>query len=179
MRYCAKVLRVTKEDYIRAHSKFTDDFQKGLICEETFWEMICGELNVPKPKVSSLWAEAFKAAYVPRDKMFSMTTSLQENGCKTAILSNTEVPAMRFFYQQRYDMFDVLVFSCLEGVKKPDRKIYELTLNKLGSQPGQSVFIDDKPDYINSAKEVGINTVLFQSMGQVKNELNRLGVKTD
>lgn len=179
MQYCAKALCVTKENYIKAHSKFADDFQKGLICEDTFWERICSESNVPKPKVRSLWAEAFKAAYVPRNDMFSMADSLQANAYRTAVLSNTEVPAMQYFYQQRYDMFDVLVFSCIEGVKKPGSKIYELTLEKLGSQPEQSVFIDDKPEYISGAKEVGINTVLFQSLDQVKNELARLCVKID
>ncbi|HIJ52412.1 MAG TPA: HAD family phosphatase [Planctomycetes bacterium] len=179
MQYCAKALRVSKEDYIKHRSKFADDFQKGLICEDTFWERICSELNVPKPKANSLWAEAFKAAYVPRDDVFSMAASLQKNGYRTAVLSNTEVPAMEYFHQLRYDMFDVLVFSCAEGVKKPGRKIYELTLEKLGSQPEQSVFIDDKPEYINGAKEIGINTVLFQSMDQLKNELAKLAIKID
>ena len=109
--------------------------------------------------------------------MFSMAASLQKNGYRTAVLSNTEVPAMEFFQRQQYNMFDVPVFSCAEGVKKPDGKIYELTLKKLGSGPDQSVFIDDKAEYINSAKDVGINTVLFQNIDQVKDELNQLGVK--
>lgn len=177
MQYCATALRVSRETYIEAHSKFADGFQIGSVCEDEFWGKICSELNVPKPNIPSLWAEAFEAAYVPRNSMFSMAASLQENGYRTAILSNTEVPAMQYFYQQQYDMFDVLVFSCAEGIQKPNRKIYELTLEKLGSQPRQSVFIDDNPKYINGAKEVGINTVLFENIDQVKEELNRLGVK--
>jgi epoxide hydrolase-like predicted phosphatase len=176
MQYCAKALKVSKEDYIKAHGKFEADFQKGLIREDTFWESICGELNVPKPKNPSLWAEAFEAAYVPRKSMFSMAASLQENGYRTAVLSNTEVPAMQHFHKQRYDMFDIAVFSCLEGVKKPDRKIYEITLKKLGCGHEKVIFIDDKQEYIDGAKEVGINTVLFQNIDQVKDELNRLGV---
>ena len=179
MQYCAKALKVSKEEYIKAHNKFETDFQKGLICEDTFWERICSELNVPKPKVLSLWFEAFEAAYVPRNDMFSMAASLQKNSYRTAVLSNTEMPAMEFFHRQRYNMFDVPVFSCAEGVKKPDRKIYEKTLKKLRSRPEQSVFIDDKTKYINGAKEVGINTVLFQNIDQFKSELNRLGVKID
>jgi len=177
MQYCTKALRVTKEDYIKAHDKFADDFQKGLIREDNFWEKVCSELNVPKPKVRSLWAEAFKAVYVPRNYMFSMASWLRKNGYRTAVLSNTEVPAMEFFHRQRYNMFDVPVFSCVEGVKKPDRKIYEITLKKLGPGPEQSVFIDDKAEYINGAKEVGIKTVLFRNIDQIKDELNRLGVK--
>lgn len=177
MQYCAKVLKVRKEDYIKAHSKFEADFQKGLIREDVFWEQICKELNVPKPNMPSLWAEAFEAAYVPRNSMLSMAASLQENGYRTAVLSNTEVPAMQHFHLQKYEMFDVAVFSCLESVKKPERKIYELTLKKLDSQPEQGVFIDDKQEYIDGAKNVGINTILFQNINQVKDELNRLGVK--
>jgi HAD superfamily hydrolase (TIGR01509 family) len=138
---------------------------------------MCSQLNVPRPKVPSLWADAFKAAYVPRNDMFVMTASLQEKGYKTAVLSNTEVPAMQFFHQQQYDMFDVLVFSCTEDVKKPDIKIYEVTLDKLGSQPGQSVFIDDKPQYINGANKAGLNTILFENINQLKSTLAELGIE--
>ena len=104
---------------------------------------------------------------------------LEQEGYRTAVLSNTEVPAMQHFHLQRYEIFDVRVFSCLEGVKKPDRKIYKLTLKKLGSQPEQAIFINDKQEYIDGAKDVGINTVLFQDINQVKKELNGLGVRID
>lgn len=177
MQYCAQTLGVTKEDYIKAHNKFAADFQKGLIGEDTFWERICGELDVPKPKVPSLWADAFKAAYVPKEDMFSLAARLRKNGYKTALLSNTEAAAMQFFYQLQYDMFDVLVFSCSEEIRKPEKKIYELTIRRLGSQPGQSVFIDDKPEYINGATEAGLNTILFENLNQLKNALAKLGVQ--
>ncbi len=177
MRYCAEALGVSKENYMKAHSKFAEDFQKGLISEDAFWQRICSELNVPKPTGRSLWADAFKAAYVPREDMFSMAACLQENGYKTALLSNTEVAAMQYFYTFQYNMFDVLVFSCAEGTRKPERKIYELTVERLGAQPGQSVFIDDKPEYINGAKQAGLNTILFENINQLKNTLAELGIE--
>jgi len=177
MRYCAEALGVSKENYMKAHSKFAEDFQKGLISEDAFWQRICGELNVPKPTGRSLWADAFKTAYVPREDMFSMAACLQENGYKTALLSNTEAAAMQYFYTFRYNMFDVLVFSCVEGTRKPERKIYELTIERLGAQPRQSVFIDDKPEYINGAKQTGLNTILFENINQLKNALVEIGVE--
>jgi len=179
MQYCAQALAVSKDDYIKAHSKFAADFQKGLIGEDTFWERICSRLNVPTPKADSLWADAFKAVYVPRKDMFSLAARLRKNGYKTALLSNTEAAAMQYFYQLQYDMFDVLVFSCAEGTRKPEKKIYELTFQRLGSQPGQSVYIDDKPEYINGAKQAGLNTILFRNVEQVKNELAGLFINTD
>ncbi len=84
---------------------------------------------------------------------------------------------MQFFYQMKYDMFDVLVFSCAEGTRKPEKEIYELTVRRLGSRAGQSVFIDDMPEYINGAKKAGLNTILFRNVEQLKIELAELGVE--
>ena len=98
MQYCAKELNVSKQQYTEAHQRFEADFVKGLISEDTFWSRICRELNIPKPKAHSLWTDAFKSAYIPREDMFSMAASLQKNGYKTAVLSNTEKPAMQYFY---------------------------------------------------------------------------------
>ena len=60
---------------------------------------------------------------------------------------------------------------------KPQRRIYEITLERLGSQAPQAVFIDDRPDYIQGAKDVGLHTVFFENATQVKTELTRLGVE--
>ena len=73
-------------------------------------------------------------------------------------------------------MFDVAVFSCAEGTSKPEARIYELTLARLGSRAQQAVFIDDKADYIQGAAGAGLHTILFESAGQVRDELAGLAV---
>jgi epoxide hydrolase-like predicted phosphatase len=106
-----------------------------------------------------------------------LAASLRKNGYKTALLSNTEAPAMQYYPQLGYDMFDETVFSCTEGTRKPERRIYELTVERLGNRPEQSVFIDDSVEYINGAKQAGLNTILFKSINQVKNELTEFMVE--
>ncbi len=177
LRFCANAFGVGQEDYTPVHDSCLDEFHKGLINEETFWREIAGKLGKSIPNAPSLWYEAFKSAYVPKLEMFSLASSLHARGYKTALLSNTELPAVEFFRGLRYDMFDVLVFSCEERMMKPDRKIYDLTLKRLRSQAERSVFIDDRPDYIQGAKDVGLHTILFESISQVKDELTRLGVE--
>jgi len=177
MQYCAQALNVSKEEYTKAHRKFSADFQKNLICEDAFWDRICRELKVQKPAVRSLWAEAFKAAYVPREEMFNLAALLKKSGYKTAVLSNTEVPAMHYFYQLQYDMFDVPVFSCAEGTMKPERKIFDVTIEKLSCNPRQSVFVDDNPAFIDAAKNAGLNTILFENVRRTKEKLAELGIK--
>lgn len=178
MQYCTDALGVSKEEYIKAHSKFAGDFTEGLISEKTFWSKVCGQLNRPLPSVTSLWDDAFRAIYRPRADMFSMVSSLHKAGYKTALLSNTEVQLMQFFHELKYDMFDVLVFSCAEGTKKPERKIYEITIDRLNSRPEQTIFIDDKQEFITAAKQIGLNTILFKDIEQVKKELVRFGIQT-
>lgn len=177
VKYCSEALGVSKEDYIKAYNKFGVDFQRDIINEDTFWDGICGELGKPRPDVPSLWSDAFKAVYVPREEMFSLAARLRDSGFKTGFLSNTEKPAMQYFHQLDYDMFDVVVFSCAEGMIKPERKIYELTIQRLGLKPEQAVFIDDKPEYIEGARQTRLKTVLFRSVSQVKEELARFGIK--
>ncbi len=177
VKYCSEALGVSTEDYIKAYNKFGVDFQRDIIDEDTFWEGICGELGKPRPDVPSLWSDAFKAVYVPREEMFCLAIRLHEKGYKTGFLSNTEKPAMQYFHQLGYDMFDVLVFSCAEGMSKPDRRIYELTIRRLGFKPERSVFIDDKPEYIDGARQAGLKTVLFRSVSQVKEELAWFGIE--
>lgn len=177
LRYCANAFGVSEERYAPVHDLFLDEFHTGKISEETFWRKIAGKFDKPVPTDSSLWSRAFRSAYVPRPEVFSLACSLHDKDYGTALLSNTEFPAVEFFHEFDYDMFDVLVFSCVEGVIKPQRKIYEITLERLGSKARQSVFIDDRQDYVHGAKQAGLNTILFKSIDQVKSELTELGVK--
>jgi len=152
-------------------------FQKGMASEETIWEKICFKLSIQNPGAPSLWGEAFRGVYKPREEMFSLAHALKERGYKTGVLSNAEIPAMEYFYEQRYDMFDVAVFSCAVGMLKPERRIYEIALEQLETQPNDAVFIDDRKNFIEGAKDVGINTILFTSPGQVKEKLADFSVK--
>lgn len=174
VRYCAQVLNVSKEEYEKAYRQLSENFQKNLISEDTFWERISSELKVPKPKRSSLWADAFKAVYIPRKEMFTLAVELKGKGYKTAVLSNTEIPAMQYFYELGYDIFEVMVFSCAEGTIKPESKIFEIALTKLDCKPEQSVFIDDNPEFIEAAREFGLHAILFESIEKIKNKLTEL-----
>ena len=178
LRYCAEAFGMSQEDYTPAHDAFLGEFNTGTISEHTFLRQISRKVGRPPiTEVSSLWYEAFRSAYTSRPEVFSLVSSLHEKGYKTALLSNTELPAAKFFQEQKYEMFDVLVFSCVEGIMKPQRKIYEIALERLGSNAQRTVFTDDKPDFIHGAREVGLNAILFESIGQLKAELTRLGVE--
>jgi len=64
------------------------------------------------------------------------------------------------------DAFDPLVVSAEEGIAKPDPRIYQLTLERLGLEPAQAVFVDDFEDNVAGARWVGMQAVHFTSTPQ-------------
>jgi len=172
-KYCANAFGVSEEQYIIAFDTCINDFQTGAVTEKQFWTNMAKRLKVSMPKANSLWTEAFMAAYKPRQEMFSLASRMRKAGCKTAILSNTEKPVVEIINKQKYDSFDITVLSCLEGTAKPGRKIYDLTLNRLGIPARQALFIDDKQENIDGAKQAGLQTILFKDVNQLKRDLAR------
>ena len=172
-KYCAKALGVSEEQYIIAFDICMNDFQTGTVTEQQFWMNMTRRLKMPMPKAGSLWTEAFTAAYRPRQEMFSLASRLRKAGCKTAILSNTEKPVVELINRQKYDAFDVTVLSCIEGTAKPERKIYDLTLDRLGIPAKQALFIDDRQVNIDGAKQAGLQTILFKNTEKFKKDIAR------
>ncbi len=74
------------------------------------------------------------------------------------------------------DVFDATSFSWNLGIKKPSKEIFDITLEKLGIKPEEAVFIDDGEKNIIKAGEYGINTILFKSVDDLKNELSTRGI---
>jgi len=175
----ANSLGVTGETLNNAYKKFAPDFQKGMISEDALWERVCSELGVRKPYNASLWLDAFRQVYSPKKEMFPLASRLKEMGYKVGLLSNTEIASMNYFHEQHYDMFDVAVFSCAEGTRKPERRIYEICLERLGVQPNEAVLIDDRVDFIEGAKKLGINTILFKNPEQVKKDLASFSINIE
>lgn len=176
MAHCAKALNVPVEDYVTAHKRHGAPFQKGQIAEAEFWRCVCSDLGRPVPQVVSLWGQAFRAVYSPRKEVFALAGRLRAGGCKTALLSNTETAAMEFFGELHYDMFNATVFSCAEGVCKPECQIYEVAAGKLGKTPLQCAFIDDRQTFVDGAVEAGMKGILYEDCEQVRQALSQLGV---
>jgi putative hydrolase of the HAD superfamily len=175
--YCSNYLNTPQEKFSRVLHNFRPDFEKGIISEHIFWERACSELGVLKPNVKSLWGDAFKSVYSEKKEVFSLAYSLRDNGYRVGILSNTEVPPMNYFHEKRYKIFDAAIFSCVEGLKKPERGIYEIALNRLSLQAKEVIFIDDKEENIKGAEEVGMNTILFKNPEKLKKELVNFSIK--
>lgn len=136
------------------------DFSAGLISESRFWLQFEKSLGRPLPdSMGRLWTES--SARQPWPEILALIDSLRKNDIVTAILSNTVKPLSAMLRQDgQYDGFDSVILSDEVGLSKPDPEIYQLLLNKLGLEPEECIFVDDKPRNLIPASSLGMITIL-------------------
>lgn len=67
--------------------------------------------------------------------------------------------------------FDGGIYSYQEHLVKPDPKIYQLLINKFKLNKNESIFFDDKIRNAIAASNIGIRSVVFKSIDNIKNNL--------
>jgi 2-haloacid dehalogenase len=81
--------------------------------------------------------------------------------------------------RERYaflSLFEEIIVSGEAGLAKPDPRIYDLLVERTGSDPCFTVFVDDWEENIRAAKKRGFAGVLFQQTGQLRRDLTGLGL---
>ncbi len=92
--------------------------------------------------------------------MINAIVKLREEGYKLAALTNNWVdddapdPITEI-----KPLFDVVVESAVEGVRKPDPRIYQIALERLGVEAQQAIFLDDIGQNLKSARALGLTTI--------------------
>jgi putative hydrolase of the HAD superfamily len=105
--------------------------------------------------------------------MLAWAAALQTAGIKTAILSNMGEVNLAYM-RKNFDWlsgFTHLTWSCELRTAKPDPAIYQHTLDRLGVQPAEAIFIDDIPANIAAARSLGIDGILFTGIAQLRRDL--------
>ncbi len=114
----------------------------------------------------------------PIDASVEILRELKEAGVPVYALTNMETwtyPGRR----ERYPFlgwFDGTVVSGFEGVAKPDRKVFELLLDRFGLTPETTLFIDDSPKNVVAARDAGIQAIEFESPAQLRQCLEEAGL---
>jgi FMN phosphatase YigB (HAD superfamily) len=94
------------------------------------------------------------------------------------MLSNTDV--MRFgFIKDRFPevlLFDEYVLSYEVGYVKPDPRIYEIAVDKAEVSPNECLFIDDRRENIEAARQLGVQTIHCREDSDLEASLRTLGL---
>ncbi len=145
-------------------------------------EQSCRELARLHPDYEELimaWADRSEEMLPGQiDDAVEVLAELTAAGVRCFALSNMEadrfaVRKARFAF---FDWFDGHVISGIEGVAKPDRRIFEILLSRYDLEPASTIFVDDLERNVQAALRLGIVAVRYATAGQLRCDLRRLGL---
>jgi 2-haloacid dehalogenase len=129
--------------------------------------------------ISAYWERWEEMLAGPIDGTVAILASLRDAGYELHALTNWSTQTFPIA-RERYeflDWFETIVVSGEEKVIKPDPRIYEILLERIGREATECVFIDDAPRNVATAKELGFSAIRFENPDQLRAELGKLGVK--
>jgi putative hydrolase of the HAD superfamily len=119
------------------------------------------------------FGERYFANLHPNEQMIDYMRSLRDRGLRLAICTNNVRE-----WESRWramlpidEIFDVVVDSAFVGTRKPEPRIYEITLERVRASPDTAVFIDDVEHNVETARTLGIHGVWFRSSDQAIAEI--------
>ena len=105
--------------------------------------------------------------------MLAWQQRLKQRGLLTAILSNISDNVLASIEREFawIHEFDVLVWSFELRMAKPDPAIYRHVLDRLGTGPEETLFLDDKMANIEAARALGIQALQFSTIDRLRADL--------
>ncbi|MDQ1478011.1 MAG: putative hydrolase of the superfamily [Actinomycetota bacterium] len=98
----------------------------------------------------------------PRPEMTRAIERIRASGLRTGALTNNwadEGTRSSPSELRETGLFDVIVESAVEGLRKPDPRIYTLALARLNVLASETVFLDDLGMNLKPARDMGIRTI--------------------
>jgi len=152
------------------------ELERGRITEERFLSELADELTPElghRPMLHH-FAEIYFDALEPNEPMIELMRDLRRRGYRMALLTNNIrewEPHWRSMLPVD-EIFEIVVDSAFVGVRKPEREIYELTLERLGGvDPPGVLFVDDVEVNCDAARELGLAAVRFRDNEQAIAEI--------
>jgi epoxide hydrolase-like predicted phosphatase len=143
--------------------------EKGEIDEPAFERRFAQLIGVaPDGLIDGLFTDV-----APDVAMLDAVRRAHAAGIRTGLVSNSW-GVHRYPHELFDELFDGVVISAQEGIRKPSRRMYELGAERAGVPAGECVYVDDLPFNLTPAEELGMATVHHTSAESTIPQLERL-----
>jgi putative hydrolase of the HAD superfamily len=151
------------------------ELEVGRMSEAAFMAAVQEALveELGRPVKLERFGERYFAQLRPNPELIEYMRSLRDRGYRMAVLTNNVAewePLWRAMLPVD-EIFELVVDSAFVGMRKPDPRIYELTLSRLGLPAEACVFVDDLEINCQAAAQLGLRAVQFISNEQAIPEI--------
>jgi epoxide hydrolase-like predicted phosphatase len=148
--------------------------ERGEISEQEFGAQLGAHLDdgFDLKQLAELYFEQLE----PNRPMIELVGELRQSGLRTALCTNNVrewEPRWRSLIPELDEVFEVVVDSGFVGTRKPEPRIYEITLERLGDglRYEDCLFVDDLEHNCDAARRLGMQAVRFQDNRQAIAEI--------
>ena len=172
--------KLSGHSYARLEQYFSSSsailrYERGEIGNREFYESSKKDLHlgISIGQFKALWQKIFTLDH-------SMVAFLQAIRIQyvCAVLSNTN-PWHVEYCEKHYpflSLFEYHFYSHLLGAVKPEKRIFEIVLNRLKTRPENICFIDDRLENVEAAEKLGFQVIHYRNVEQLTEEWqNRYG----
>jgi glucose-1-phosphatase len=142
-------------------------YEEGLLSSEAFCGTIRDRYNLrlDLEEFAEIWNPIFRED----EEVSNVIRYLKDKGYPIFLLSNTN--ELHFSHViQHYPvvhLMDEWILSFEVGAKKPNRRIFEVIFEKMNVEASEVLYIDDVERYVEAAREMGIEGMVFTGAGQL------------
>jgi putative hydrolase of the HAD superfamily len=174
----AALLRITGLSADRFDNLYWTDrqaYDEGKLTGLEFWRKLLRDagLSMSESAIAelNLWDARMWTRGDPA--MLAWQLAIKRRGLLTAIVSNMGDSVHEHMVRELdwLSHFDVLVWSYQLRVAKPDPAIYLYALERLGTRPEETLFIDDKVENVEAAIALGMRGLIFSTVEQLRLDL--------
>ncbi|MFB7472635.1 HAD family hydrolase [Kitasatospora sp. NPDC056184] len=152
------------------------ELEVAAITEQEFTDRLLAEL--PPGSDAALGGRPFGELWFlgrrANHELVDFARQLKSSGYRIALLTNNVVewrPRWRATLPVE-ELFDVVVDSSAERVRKPDPELYLRLLERLGTPARNCLFVDDTTENLDAARRLGFHTVLFENTAQTVRDVS-------
>lgn len=152
--------------------------EAGQIDADEYYEQFCSAIGKRPPRDELAYAACDIFEVIQESRQ--LVERLAKAGHRMAVMSNTNFVHWKFISDGRYpfvnECFLPPLLSCEAKSMKPDRRIYEIAIDRAGVLPEEIFFVDDKRENTDGASDAGIDAVQFTSAKQLIADLRMRSV---
>lgn len=161
----------------------------GELARMVFYHPIAPSLFVGEARPEDMWAEIGEAFKLTRDEVTQLALDFWgepewnldlleyvrslRGRYKLGLLSDAWINTRDTVREHiNHDLFDVIMFSAEEGIRKPDPAIFLRMLDRLEIEADAAIFVDDREINTRGAEAVGMRAVLAKEGTHIPDAVN-------
>jgi putative hydrolase of the HAD superfamily len=173
--FLSRTFRMDPQSFLPKYLKTRAPYDRGDLLPQEYWRNFAAQAGVAvdEPTIERLRQVDNEMWSRPNEPMVLWLQQIHDARFKTAILSNMPV-AMADHVRITFDWlahFDHHIFSGEVRSIKPEPAIYQHTIQALGVPPSAALFIDDREENLVQARAIGIRTIRYRSVEQLRADL--------